>query len=103
MWRLKNKLSIIGIIVFLLGTQTVYTQNTEKDIEDVYLEIRAERLNDDFYMIKYDNSKNEAYIGLKSFFFFLQLFSLDVNTQNYTVSGMINGKDISTRFTQDNK
>lgn len=101
MWRLKNKLSFIGIIVFLLGTQTVYTQNTEKDIEDVYLEIRAERLNDDFYMIKYDNSKNEAYIGLKSFFFFLQLFSLDVNTQNYTVSGMINGKDISTRFTQD--
>ena len=40
MWRLKNKLSIIGIIVFLLGTQTVYTQNTEKDIEDVYLEIK---------------------------------------------------------------
>lgn len=101
MWKLKNKLSLIGILVFLLGTQKVYPQDTLSSMEDVYLEIRAERLNDDFFMIKYDNEKNEAYIGLKSFFFFLQLFNIDVDTKNYTVNGMINGKDVSVRFNKD--
>lgn len=99
---LKNKNNFFGMIVLLvvLNFNLVYPQTTD-NIGDVYLQIRAEKLIDNFFMIKYDYIEEEPYIGLNSLFYFLELYNLEIDSKNYTVDGRINGQELYAKFTKN--
>ena len=59
----------------------------KENFEDYYLQINAKNLKDDFFMVKYDSINEKVYVGLNSFFYFLELYTLDINIKKKRVSG----------------
>lgn len=94
------KLLVIFSLYLLLFNNTFSKIEVEK-LEDVYLQIRAEKLYDDFYMVKYDASEDKIYIGLNSFFYFLELYSLEVDLIEEKITGKIGNKNIKIKLDQD--
>lgn len=99
--NLKKFFLKISLIVFLLNFQNMYSQTLKNNIEDVYLQITAEKLINDFFMIKYDEESDEAYIGLTSFFYFLELYNLEIDIETYSVVGKISGNKVNTKFNKE--
>lgn len=96
-----RKLLVIFSLYLLLFNYTFSKINVE-ELEDVYLQIRAEKLYDDFYMIKYDANTDKIYIGLNSFFYFLELYSLEIDLEKERVVGKIGNENIKINFNEDN-
>lgn len=99
--RIRNKILLLGGIIYFFTFHSLYPQGVSESIEEVYLQITAEKLINDFYMIKYDFEKDEPYIGLISLFYFLELYNLEVDTTNYRVKGRVAREDIDVKFTKD--
>lgn len=52
-------------------------------------------------MIKYDIEEDMAYIGLNSLFYFLELYTLEIDLKNMRVFGNIAGKNIDVKFNEN--
>lgn len=98
--RIK-KFGFILIIVYMFSCCIIYGINKEIEVEDYYLQLNVKNLKDDFFMIKYDNFSEKAYIGLNSFFYFLELYNLDIDIKRKKISGDIDGKYIAIYFDED--
>lgn len=98
-----NKLRKILVVftLYLLLFNYVFSKIDVENLEDVYLQIRAEKLYDDFYMVKYDNDEDKIYIGLNSFFYFLELYSLEVDLENERVVGKLGNRNIKLKFNKN--
>ena len=95
---MKIKKIIFIIISSLLLSFISYGMGEEQGLEDYYLQINVKNLKDDFFMVKYDGLNEKVYIGLNSFFYFLELYALDIDIKRKKLSGDIDGKDISISF-----
>lgn len=95
------KLLVTFSLCLLIFNYSFSKIETER-LEDVYLQIRAEKLYNDFYMIKYDVDEDKIYIGLNSFFYFLELYSLEVDLIEERVIGKIGNKNIKIKFNKEN-
>ena len=95
---MKIKKIIFIIISSLFLSFISYGMGEEQGLEDYYLQINVKNLKDDFFMVKYDGLNEKVYIGLNSFFYFLELYALDIDIKRKKLSGDIDGKDISISF-----
>lgn len=93
---MKIKKTIFIIIYSMFFSFNSY--GMKENFEDYYLQINAKNLKDDFFMVKYDSINEKVYVGLNSFFYFLELYTLDINIKKKRVSGIIDGKDINISF-----
>lgn len=96
--RFKKLLGIFSL--YLLQFNYILSEVETRKLEDVYLQIRAEKLYNDFYMVKYDAIEDKIYIGLNSFFYFLELYSFEVNLDEKKVVGRIGTKNIKIDLEQ---
>lgn len=96
-----KKAKIFFIVLALCFSTLTYSAEQEKNFEDYYIQINVKDLKDNFFMIKYDNSLDEVYIGLNSFFYFMELYVLDVDIDKKRVSGEINKNKVNVTFEPD--
>mgnify|MGYP007055190670 CR=1 FL=1 len=50
------------------------------------------------FLVKYDYDNEEVYIGMNALFYFMELYGLEVNTENKSISGKLEGKNINVSF-----
>ncbi|MFK4784971.1 hypothetical protein [Fusobacterium sp. MFO224] len=97
----KNLNKIKIIIIFTITFNVSYSFSGDyKNYEDAYVEIRARKKTDDFFMVKYDYKNDRVYVGIKSLFYFLELYNVEVDIKTGAVSGEIAGKSFKTDFSK---
>lgn len=95
------------IVFFLLvcnitfGKVNVLPKELEENIDEAYIEVKCKELKDDFFMVRYDFEKDIVYIGLKSFLYFLEISTLNVDLETGMVSGYIEGKKIDVQLEKE--
>ncbi|MDP0506445.1 MAG: hypothetical protein Q7K47_05120 [Fusobacterium sp. JB019] len=94
-----NRIKMIVIFTIIFNVSYSFTGDY-KNYEEAYVEIRARRKMDDFFMVKYDYENDRVYVGIKSLFYFLELYNVEVNTKTGLVSGEIAGKNFKTTFSK---
>ncbi len=93
----KNKYFLNICCLFIFFNWSTYSETYEK-YEDIYVEIKSKKLKDDFFLLKYDNQKKTILIGLKSFFYFLELYGMKINMLEKMVIGEIGGRKKTLLF-----
>lgn len=95
------------IVFFLLvcnitfGKVNVLPKELEENIDEAYIEVKCKELKDDFFMVRYDFEKDIVYVGLKSFLYFLEISTLNVDLETGMVSGYIEGKKIDVQLEKE--
>lgn len=98
----KNKILLFLIVCKLsLGNVNILPKEKYDDIDEAYIEIKCKELKDDFFMVRYDFEKDIVYIGLKTFLYFLEIHTLDVNLATGVVSGYRDGKRIDIKLEKE--
>lgn len=97
----KNKK--IFLLMLLLFSKTFSVENTKpsiniKDFEDSFIEVKAKKLTDNFFMVKYNYESNQIFVGINSLIYFLELYSLNVDTENKIISGEIGNKKVNVKL-----
>lgn len=99
---MKIKKIIFVIVCSIFFSFTSYGIDEQQELEDYYLQLNIKNLKDDFFMVKYDNLTEKVYIGINSFFYFLEIYNLDIDIKRKRVVGNIDGEDINIFF-KDNE
>lgn len=89
------------VILFFIFSYLAYPISNYESFEDSYIQIKCGKLKDSFFMVKYDIENDEIYIGLNSLFYFLEIYTLEINLKNMQVYGTLNEKNINVKFTTD--
>ena len=63
---------LMCIFIYILIFKVSFS-NVGENTEEVYLQIRAEKLLNDFFMVRYDYETEKMYVGLNTLFYFLEL------------------------------
>lgn len=96
--KIKRKIFLFNIFcLFMHFNISIYSENL-KEYEDIYVEIKTKKLKDDFFLLKYDDEKKLLLIGLKSFFYFLELYGVEINIAEKRVIGEIGGRKKTLLF-----
>ena len=95
--KIKKNLFILMLCCFM----KIYSIENYESFEDYYIQINVKNLKDDFFMIKYDVMSDDAYVGLNSLFYFLELYNINVDLDKKELIGTLNGKNISVTFSND--
>lgn len=93
---IKN-IKIIFTTLFICFSLFSYGEE-QNSFEDYYVQINAKNLKDDFFLVKYDISNDEIYIGINSLFYFLEIYTLETDIKNKKISGEINNYKINIKF-----
>lgn len=97
--KIKSRLYILILMMFCFIK--TYSLENYQNFEDSYVQINAKNLKDDFFMIKFDSETEEVYIGLNTFFYFLELYTIDINLKKKMVYGTLNKKNIKISFSDE--
>lgn len=97
----RRKLLLSLILFFTLISKSLYSIENYENFEDSYIQINAKKIKDDFFMVKYDYDNDEVYIGMNALFYFLELYGLEVNINQKSISGKLDGKDFNVSFSND--
>lgn len=89
------------IILLLMCFASTFAVENYEEFEDSYVQINAKNLKDDFFMVKYNGNTNEVFVGMNTLFYFLELYTLEVNLEKRIVFGELNKKDIKVHFNED--
>ena len=97
---LKNNLNKIKVLcIFTIAFNISYSFTGDyKNYEDAYVEIRARRKTDDFFMVKYDYENDKVFVGIKSLFYFFEIYGMNIDTNSGMVSGEVDGKNFKVTF-----
>lgn len=88
-----KKRRVLPFLIFLiLISKSLYSVENYENFEDSYIQINAKKIKDDFFLVKYDYDNEEVYIGMNALFYFMELYGLEVNTENKSISGKLEGK-----------
>lgn len=98
--KIKN-IKKFFITVLMSLSILIYGAEQENLLEDYYVQINVKDLKDNFFMIKYNASSDEVYVGLNSLFYFMELYTLEINADKRRISGEINKKNINIVFESD--
>lgn len=97
-----KKRRVLPFLIFLiLISKSLYSVENYENFEDSYIQINAKKIKDDFFLVKYDYDNEEVYIGMNALFYFMELYGLEVNTENKSISGKLEGKNINVSFSDD--
>lgn len=88
---------VILIFLLLCFSKVLAIENHER-FEDSYVRVNAKNLENDFFMIKYDYSTEETYVGLNALIYFLELYALEVDLEKRMVVGDLNNQAIKVNF-----
>lgn len=99
--ELQEKYISIALLLLILVPLKIYA-STIPELEDAYVEIKSKNIGDDFFFAKYDIENDEIYVGLKTLFYFLELYSVQVDTKTYEVKGEIDGKKVDIQLPKEN-
>lgn len=99
--ELQEKYISIALLLLILVPLKIHA-STIPELEDAYVEIKSKNIGDDFFFAKYDIENDEIYVGLKTLFYFLELYSVQVDTKTYEVKGEIDGKKVDIQLPKEN-
>ncbi|WP_163469996.1 hypothetical protein [Fusobacterium sp. IOR10] len=101
---LKNNLNKIKVLcIFTIAFNISYSFTGDyKNYEDAYVEIRARRKTDDFFMVKYDYENDKVFVGIKSLFYFFEIYGMNIDANSGMVSGEVDGKNFKVTFSKKN-
>lgn len=89
------------IILFFLFLKIAYPITNYENFEDSFIQIKCGNLKDSFFMIKYDMENNRVYIGLNSLFYFLEIYTLEVQVERMRVVGTLDKKEVDINFNKN--
>ena len=89
------------IILLLMCFASTFAVENYEEFEDSYVQINAKNLKDDFFMVKYNGNTDEVFVGMNTLFYFLELYTLEVNLEKKIVFGELDKKDIKVHFDED--
>lgn len=98
---MRTKRFIFKIICFISFSFMVFGIEKQQELEDYYLQLKVKKIKDDFFLVKYDSLNEKIYLGMNSFFYFLELYNMEIDTKRKRVSGKIDGEDIKITFEED--
>ena len=90
----KSKMAKILIIaIFSISfSEEILSQEEYFQYEEAYIEIKSKSLKDDFFMVRYDFENDEIFIPIKGLFYFLEIYSINVDLNRKTLSYQIDDK-----------
>lgn len=88
---------LMCIFIYILIFKVSFS-NVGENTEEVYLQIRAEKLLNDFFMVRYDYETEKMYVGLNTLFYFLELYNLKVNPEDLSIDGKIGSVKTKVKF-----
>ncbi len=98
---IKKRKLLLSLVFLTLISKSLYSIENYENFEDSYIQINAKKIKDDFFMVKYDHDNEEVYIGMNALFYFMELYGLEVNTDQKSISGKLGGKDFNISFSND--
>lgn len=87
------KHSFYIICIFFIFILHCYGIDNYNNFQESYVEIRCGKLKDGFFPIRYDEENEEVYIGLKTLFYFLELYDVDVDLESLNISYNVFGEN----------
>lgn len=98
---IKKRKLLLSLVFLMLVSKSLYSIEDYENFEDSYIQISAKKIKDDFFMVKYDYNNEEVYIGMNALFYFMELYGLEVNINQKSISGKLDGKDFNVSFSDD--
>ena len=98
---IKKRKLLLSLVFLMLVSKSLYSIENYENFEDSYIQISAKKIKDDFFMVKYDYNNEEVYIGMNALFYFMELYGLEVNINQKSISGKLDGKDFNVSFSDD--
>ena len=93
---------MIKKFIFIIMSAVSFSFTTlGMELEDYYLQLKVKSLTDDFFMGKYDSLNDEIYLGMNSFFYFMELYDIDVDIKRKKIFGKIDKQEIKITFEDD--
>lgn len=80
--------AIFSVII----SQKVFPQSDITQYEEAYIEIKSKSLKDDFFMVRYDFESDEIFIPIKGLFYFLEIYSVNIDLDKKVVEYQIDEK-----------
>lgn len=80
--------AIFSVII----SKKVFPQSDITQYEEAYIEIKSKSLKDDFFMVRYDFESDEIFIPIKGLFYFLEIYSVNIDLDRKVVEYQIDEK-----------
>ncbi|MGL5932828.1 MAG: hypothetical protein ACRCY7_08000 [Cetobacterium sp.] len=80
--------AIFSVII----SKKVFPQSDITQYEEAYIEIKSKSLKDDFFMVRYDFESDEIFIPIKGLFYFLEIYSVNIDLDKKVVEYQIDEK-----------
>ncbi|WP_297406844.1 hypothetical protein [uncultured Cetobacterium sp.] len=97
--KVRDKIFFLFFLLLLFSNK-IYGENRET-LDDAYVEIHSKKLKDDFFLVKYDFDRDKVFVGLKTLFYFLEIYTVEINLEDRSIEGEIDGKKIDIKFSQN--
>lgn len=88
MKKIKIAYFSLVAIFFLFFSFDILAQEVE-ELDEAYIEIRSKSLKDDFFMSRYNFENDKIYIPIKGLFYFLEIYSVNVDLKRKKVEFQI--------------
>ncbi len=87
------KIAYVGLVAifFQFSSANLFAQE-DVGLDEAYIEIKSKSLKDDFFMARYDFENDQIYIPIKGLFYFLEIYSVDVNLKRKTVQFQVDNE-----------
>ncbi|MCQ8212451.1 hypothetical protein NON08_07930 [Cetobacterium somerae] len=82
-------LSMVTIFFFFLSFGLLAQ---EVELDEAYIEIKSKALKDDFFMARYDFENDQIYIPIKGLFYFLEVYSVNLDLEKKVVDFQIDNE-----------
>lgn len=97
--KVRDKIFFLFFLLLLFSNK-IYGENRET-LDDAYVEIHSKKLKDDFFLVKYDFDRDKVFVGLKTLFYFLEIYTVEINLEDRSIEGEIDEKKIDIKFSQN--
>ena len=82
-------LSVMTIFFFFISFGLLAQ---EAELDEAYIEIKSKTLKDDFFMARYDFENDQIYIPIKGLFYFLEVYSVNLDLERKIVDFQIDNE-----------
>lgn len=85
------KLIAIFFLFFSVVSPVSFAQE-DLGLDEAYIEVKSKTLKDDFFMARYDFENDQIFIPIKGLFYFLEIYSIDVDLKRKVVEFQIDSE-----------
>lgn len=88
-----TKIACTGIVaIFFHFFSAILFAQEDIKLDEAYIEVKSKSLKDDFFMARYDFENDQIYIPIKGLFYFLEIYSIDVDLKKRDVQFQIDNE-----------